>query len=84
MNQDKHLTHYVMLFAGLSISVILLFVFRFNRPVQMMTGALGAAFYVSWGIIHHALEDRLTKAVIFEYLLFGALAFALLYFSSSV
>lgn len=84
MEHEKHLTHYVFLFMGLVLSVSLLIFFRFNRSAQLISGFFGAAFYVSWGIIHHALEDRLSKEIIIEYLLFGVLAFVMLFFALNI
>ncbi|MFA6982101.1 MAG: hypothetical protein WC243_03715 [Patescibacteria group bacterium] len=84
MDRDDHLTHYAVLFLGLALIVGFLIYFRFDRPIQLMVGAFGALFYVAWGVIHHAFEDRLTKEIVMEYLLFGILAFLMLYFALSI
>lgn len=84
MEHDKHITHYIVLITGILVFVVLIFIFRFNRPFQLLTGLFGAVFYVSWGIIHHSLEHRLTREVVTEYLLFGVLAFIMLFFALNI
>jgi len=78
MSEDKHLLHYIFLFVGLLVFVALFILFRYHKPTQLFIGCIGVIFYVMWGILHHAVEDRLTRFVILEYLLFGGLAFLLL------
>lgn len=84
MDQDKHFLHYIILFVGLLLFVGFLALFRFNRGIQLAVGAFGAVFYVSWGIMHHAFEKRLSKEIVTEYLLFGMLAFLMLFLALSV
>lgn len=76
--QDNHITHYFFLIAGLGLLGIFFILFRFNETLQIIIGGLGCLFYILWGIFHHALEDRVTKLVIFEYMSFGILAFLLM------
>jgi len=80
MNSNtKHLTEYLVIIT-LSIVFLTLFVFfRFDREVLKLISAFASSFYVLWGIIHAALESRLNRLIVFEYLLFGILVFLLLY-----
>jgi hypothetical protein len=66
------------------IFVISLVIFRYNRTAELFVGGFGALFYIAWGIIHHALEDRLSKEVVMEYVLFGTLAFLMLVFALNI
>lgn len=77
-NHDNHITHYLVLFVGLFFFVSLFILFRHNSVLQMVMGISGSLFYMLWGVIHHALEGRLTKPVIAEYILFGLLVIILL------
>jgi len=76
--QDMHLTHYLILVSGFGLLGVFFILFRFNESLQILVGGLGCVFYILWGIFHHALEERITKLVIFEYAAFGLLAFLLM------
>ena len=78
MKHEKHITHYIILIMGLFLFVMMFILFRHNKPLQLAMGTASSMFYMSWGIIHHALEDRLTKFVVMEYGLFALLIFLLL------
>ena len=77
-HHERHLTHYLILIAGLGLLGFLFILFRFNETIQILVGAVGCIFYFFWGIFHHALEERVTKLVVFEYTAFGLLAFILM------
>jgi hypothetical protein len=55
-----------------------MYYFKFDKPAQLVFGMLGCIYYTVWGIIHHALKERLSASVVLEYILFGFLAFLLL------
>ena len=75
----EHLIEHLILFAAISVFILLFLVFRFNKNSLMVISAAGSVFYVLWGIIHHVLRDRLTKSIFWEYILFGSLVFLLLF-----
>jgi len=77
-SQDVHLAHYLILVSGLGFLGVFFILFRFNEVLQILTGGIGCVFYIIWGIFHHALEERVTKLIIFEYVSFGLLAFLLM------
>jgi hypothetical protein len=77
--QEKHILHYSLLALGLSVLSVFFVLFRFDTRAQLIMAALGSLYYVLWGIIHHALEKRLNRLTIFEYILFGALVFLLIF-----
>ena len=76
--QDTHVAHYLILFGGLGLLGVFFILFRFNEVLQIFIGGLGCIFYIFWGIFHHALEERVTKLVMLEYVSFGLLAFLLM------
>jgi hypothetical protein len=78
-NEEKHLLHYLTLFVGLVLFVILFIWFKYNFTAQLIVAASGSIYYVLWGIIHHAIENRLTRAVALEYILLGTFVFLLLF-----
>ena len=77
-DDERHFTHYMVLLIGLLLFFSLFILFRYNDSIQLVIGGLGCFFYVLWGVIHHALEHRLTRLVVIEYVLFGGLMFLLL------
>lgn len=80
MNSKKrHIIEFFFFIALSVVSLALFFIFRYDKDLlKLLSGAISLA-YVLWGIIHSGLEGRLTKLVALEYLLFGALAFLLLF-----
>jgi hypothetical protein len=77
-SNERHFLHYLILAVGLSLIFLLFFLFRYDVVIRLWLVVAGSAFYTFWGIIHHALEKRLTKVIALEYILFGLFAFLLL------
>lgn len=76
---DIHLVEYAVL-ATLAVIISLLFYyFRYNHGVLIFLSGVSSFAYILWGVIHHALEGRLTKFIATEYIVFGTLVFFLLY-----
>ena len=67
-----------ILFAGMVVIAFLFNIFRYDQLAQILVALLGCMYYISWGIIHHALEERIKKAIILEYILIGGVAFLLI------
>jgi len=78
MKKDSHFKHYAVLIFGMAVLGSFFVLFRYNTPFQIFIGLLGCIFYTFWGIFHHALEDRVTKLVVAEYILFSLVAFPLM------
>lgn len=80
MNEhEKHSMHYLVLFIGLVFLGFGLLYFKHNKETELFITVSASVFYVLWGIIHHAVENRLTRFIAFEYVLFGSLIFFLLF-----
>lgn len=77
---EKELIEYIILFLGLITFFILLVIFRYEAFALRMVALLGSLFYIVWGIIHHAADDRLTLSVILEYVSISILVFLLFFF----
>jgi hypothetical protein len=77
--KNLHLLHYLALYVGLSVILVLFIVFRHNYTTQLILAAVGSVYYMLWGIIHHVLEKRINRLLVLEYILFGLLAFVLVY-----
>ena len=77
---EKELIEYIILFLGLLTFFILLVVFRYEAFALRMVALLGSLFYIVWGIIHHAADDRLTLNVVLEYVSISILVFLLFFF----
>ncbi len=78
MKKESHFKHYALLVSGMALLGAFFVLFRFNTPIQIFIGLAGCIFYIFWGIFHHALEDRVTKLVVIEYILFSLVAFLLM------
>jgi hypothetical protein len=76
--KDSHLSHYAFLIVGMALLGVFFVLFKYNTSIQIFIGLLGCIFYTFWGIFHHALEDRVTELVVFEYVLFSLVAFLLM------
>ena len=77
--KKKHLIEYSIFLVVFSFLLILYVVFRHDKNLHKLLSALISSVYTLWGIIHSAWEKRLTPAIVFEYVLFGVLAFLLLF-----
>ncbi len=76
--EESHFTHYSLLLGGLGLLGVLFILFKHNSAIQILVGGFGCLFYIIWGIFHHAIEERVTKFIVIEYMSFGLLAFLLM------
>lgn len=81
---EKELIEYIVLLLGLLVFFVLLIIFRYEIVALKLVAMLGSLFYVVWGIIHHAADDRLTKELIMEYVFISSMVFLLFYMVLSV
>lgn len=82
-NNRRHLIEY-FIFIILTVVFLLLFIlFRSNKELLKLVAGLLSSTYILWGIIHAALEERMTSLIVFEYALFGTLFFLILFFALS-
>lgn len=81
--KKKHLIEYGLFLLVSVLFLVLFIVFRTERNLLKLLSGLISSVYVLWGIIHSASEGRLTASIVFEYLLFGILAFLLLFIALS-
>jgi len=70
--------NFVVLAIILSSSVFLFWQVRDNKAMQTMVGILLSVLYVTWGMIHHAMQGDLYPKVVVEYLLVGCIAITLI------
>lgn len=82
--KDKYLIHLGTLFAGILTASFFFNYFKFNTSAQIIVAAAGCVYYVGWGIIHHAVRNRLDRLITLEYVLVGSLIFLLLLTSLSI
>jgi len=82
--EEKHLKHYLILIVGILFFVISIIYFKYNKDMQMVLAGALSAFYCVWGIIHHAVEGRLSRLIFLEYILVGLLVFLLLFTALSI
>ena len=82
--KDNYLVHLGILFFGLLIAAFFFNYFDFSKVAQIIVAALGCIYYVAWGIIHHAVRNRLNKLITLEYILVSSVVFLLLLASLSI
>lgn len=65
---------------GVSAAIYLAFLslFKGRHGEQFIISVCFMAYYILWGIIHHARDQSLHLKVVLEYMLIGALAMFLL------
>ena len=78
MEHERHKIEYLILLTGLGIFLSLFIIYKDNRFLLKFISGFGSMFYILWGFIHHLLENRLTKLIALEYLLYGCLIFLIL------
>ena len=81
--KDRYTLHFFILFLGVFAASVFFYLFKYNLFAQTIIAFSGCMFYIMWGIMHHAVRDRLTKLVAIEYVLVGSLIFLLLFISLS-
>ncbi len=80
-SQKTEIAHYLVLFCGLMFFAVMAYFYRLDPSVQFLMFFAATAFYTLWGVIHHYLENRLTWAVVAEYLFFAFIVFFLVVLS---
>jgi hypothetical protein len=79
----RHILEYSLVLSLSLVFMLLFILFRTDHKLLTLLSGLVSSSYALWGIIHSALEGRLTRIVIIEYLLFGILVFLLLFIALS-
>lgn len=77
-NLHKHILHYVILLAILSLGLFTITLLKFDRTLQIASVAVTSFAYFIWGIIHHRAEDSLHPRIALEYLLLAAIGATIL------
>lgn len=75
----KHFSHYLSLVGVFAAGVIGIYLFSYDRLLQMAVVAATSAAYVAWGIVHHWLHRDLYLSVIIEYLAVAILGVVLIF-----
>lgn len=78
-NLKKHFSHYVPLLATLALTVAGFVLFSYEKQMLIGISAGASAFYLAWGIAHHAVHKDLSAKVIMEYLSVSILGFIIMY-----
>lgn len=71
------LIEYSVLVFGIFLFFLVLMVFHTNTNLIIIMCGLAAVGYSVWGVVHHALEYRLTMEVALEYILISFFVFLL-------
>mgnify|MGYP007049884004 FL=1 len=79
-NIKENRVEYFILLVAIATFMVLIYKFRFNKGMLIFLSGVGSASYIVWGVIHHLIRGKLTKNIVYEYVLFGLLVF-LLFFS---
>jgi hypothetical protein len=79
MSPEKHLKYYLFLFIGLVIVTVPFVWLAHNFMMQTIVAGASSILFVTWGIVHHINEGRVQKTVIGEYILFGVIAFFIVF-----
>ncbi len=78
-NIKENRVEYFILFVAITVFMFFIYTFRFNRQMLILLSGIGSSFYIIWGIIHQWLRGKMSRSVIYEYVLFGILVFLLFF-----
>ncbi len=78
MDVLHHIFEYGLLFLSTIVFLMFISLFRAEHGKQFIVTVCFVAYYILWGIIHHARDQTLHLKVVLEYILIGALAMLLL------
>lgn len=67
----KNLFDYLLFLTACIVFIIALTIFQGERTIEFAIVAAFIAFYISWGIYHHIIDNTLRLKVILEYVLIG-------------
>lgn len=73
-----HIAEYLLLIISAICYLVFLSLFKGEHQKQLIVSFFFVAYYVMWGIIHHARDQSLHLKIVLEYILIGALAMLLL------
>ena len=77
---QKHAWYYLVFLGFELIGLAFIFLFTYNKPIQILVIISMLSFYLVWTILHHYFHHTLTKKIVLEYVLIGLLgALALLF-----
>lgn len=69
----RHIAHYLILCAFLSLSLVLLIYFNGLPKYQIPIIIITSLIYVFWGYLHHRSEGDLHQKILMEYVLYSIL-----------
>lgn len=73
-----HILHFVVLALLLAAGAGAFFLVSGSDSMQLFVGIITAIAYVTWGLLHHALQNDLHPKVVIEYVLVGVISVVLL------
>ncbi len=76
----KNIGYYFSLIGLLLLGFLLVYFASPNRELQMLAFTITALFYVSWGILHHKINNELTVRIVVEYVLIGCFGMSIMFF----
>ena len=79
MNSDfmKHIWYYCVSFVVASVCILLLFLVQGDKNMQIVIVLGLTLFYITWGLLHHAIHHNIPLKIVIEYVLIGSLGFIL-------
>ncbi len=78
------LIEYSILLTGVVVFAFCFWFYHSSNTARLVITGSASIFYILWGVIHHALEKRLTLEIALEYVLIGFLTFLLVLIALSV
>jgi hypothetical protein len=75
----NHIFHYLPLIAILTIGLVGLIVFSYDRAFQFVIMTALSTAYITWGIIHHYIHDDLHFSIVLEYLTIAVLGMIIVF-----
>lgn len=76
----KHFFYYISLIACISVAVLLVRNFAYQKQLQMSVVVGLGIVYALWGIVHHKMHHTLRTKIVLEYVVVASLGVAAILF----
>lgn len=76
-NFHKHFWYYLLSVFFQVVGIILVYLFAYNKSIQMNIIVLTTIFYIFWSLLHQYIHHNITAKIVVEYVLIGFLGFTL-------
>ncbi|MEK7559381.1 MAG: hypothetical protein AAB521_03675 [Patescibacteria group bacterium] len=74
------LEYYISLIVILALGLLFVLLASPNKVLQFILIILTTSFYIVFGVVHHVMNHDISRGIMLEYLIIGALGISILFF----